>query len=170
VACDLLQESAESEYEYFCLCTKTRMKTVCRRGGFISRVLLFSFFFCLSHYLFFIFSLLTKTQYTQIMGIPDTEGDEGFLRGYKRGFRQQQPPNTPPPTASAKYRSARSYTQKVQPPPTTEKDEFSTAISWPIILAVIPTLGAFIAGSAEVWSDLIMILLILYYVYKWITG
>jgi hypothetical protein len=51
-----------------------------------------------------------------------------------------------------------------------EKDEFSTAISWPIILAVIPTLGAFIGGSADAWSDFIMILLILYYVYKWITG
>lgn len=51
-----------------------------------------------------------------------------------------------------------------------QKSEFSTAISWPILLAIIPTLGAFVAGSAEVWSDFIMILLILYYVYKWITG
>jgi hypothetical protein len=37
-------------------------------------------------------------------------------------------------------------------------------------LAVIPAIGAFFAGSAEVWSDFIMILLTLYYVYKWLTG
>lgn len=46
----------------------------------------------------------------------------------------------------------------------------TAAISWPIVLAIIPTLGAFIAGNAEVWSDFIMVLLVLYYVYKWITG
>ncbi|KAI9494414.1 hypothetical protein BDB00DRAFT_762056 [Zychaea mexicana] len=48
-------------------------------------------------------------------------------------------------------------------------DEVSTAISWPIILAVVPTLGAFFAGSAEVWSDFVLSLLTLYYVYKWMT-
>lgn len=44
------------------------------------------------------------------------------------------------------------------------------SISWPILLAVIPTLGAFVVGNAEDWGDFILILLILYYVYKWITG
>ncbi|PHZ09371.1 uncharacterized protein RHIMIDRAFT_263710 [Rhizopus microsporus ATCC 52813] len=43
------------------------------------------------------------------------------------------------------------------------------SISWPILLAVIPTLGAFVVGNAEDWGDFILILLILYYVYKWIT-
>jgi Ca2+/Na+ antiporter len=46
----------------------------------------------------------------------------------------------------------------------------SNEFSWPILLAIIPTLGAFFAGSAEIWSDFVMILLILYYVYKWMTG
>ena len=47
---------------------------------------------------------------------------------------------------------------------------FSPHISWPILLAVVPTVGSFFAGSADVWSDFVMILLILYYVYKWMTG
>ncbi|KAI9472352.1 MAG: hypothetical protein EXX96DRAFT_583750 [Benjaminiella poitrasii] len=51
-----------------------------------------------------------------------------------------------------------------------EEEGFSgAAISWPILLAVIPTLGTFLFGSAEIWTDFIMLLLILYYVYKWIT-
>ncbi|ORX56917.1 hypothetical protein DM01DRAFT_322416 [Hesseltinella vesiculosa] len=50
------------------------------------------------------------------------------------------------------------------PPPTT-----SNEISWPIILAVVPTLGTFIAGSAEIWNDFVLIVLILYYVFKWMT-
>lgn len=54
---------------------------------------------------------------------------------------------------------------------TAARNEFSSspAVSWPIVLAIIPTLGAFFAGSAEIWSDFIMLLLILYYVYKWLT-
>lgn len=44
------------------------------------------------------------------------------------------------------------------------------SISWPILLAVIPTLGAFIVGSAEDWGDFVLTVLVLYYVYKWITG
>ncbi|KAG0743723.1 hypothetical protein G6F23_005794 [Rhizopus arrhizus] len=43
------------------------------------------------------------------------------------------------------------------------------SISWPILLAVIPTLGAFIVGSAEDWGDFVLTVLVLYYVYKWIT-
>jgi hypothetical protein len=49
-------------------------------------------------------------------------------------------------------------------------ESVSPSVSWPIVLAIVPTLGAFVAGSAEVWSDLIMVLLILYYTYKWVTG
>lgn len=48
-------------------------------------------------------------------------------------------------------------------------DQFSPTLTWPILLAVVPTLGAFFVGSAELWSDFIMLLLILYYVYKWLT-
>lgn len=50
------------------------------------------------------------------------------------------------------------------------RHSFSPAISWPILLAGVPTLGAFFAGSSEIWNDLIMVLLILFYVYKWMTG
>ncbi|KAL7321075.1 hypothetical protein PS15m_000892 [Mucor circinelloides] len=98
--------------------------------------------------------------------------DEGFLRGYKpRSYSAQHQSRAP--SAAPRHNSTRhSYnnrTTSTNADHNNSKDEFSTSISWPIILAVIPTLGAFIAGSAEVWSDFIMILLILYYVYKWIT-
>jgi hypothetical protein len=50
-------------------------------------------------------------------------------------------------------------------------DPVSTpSISWPILLAIIPAFGTFVAGSADIWSDFVMLLLILYYVYKWMTG
>lgn len=62
-------------------------------------------------------------------------------------------------TSSRRYSNASQATESVSP-----------AVSWPIVLAIVPTLGAFVAGSAEVWSDLIMVLLILYYTYKWVTG
>ena len=93
--------------------------------------------------------------------------DEGFLRGYKpRSYpAQQQQPRTSSPAPRFSNRTTSTNADR-----NNSKDEFSSSISWPIILAVIPTLGAFVAGSAEVWSDFIMILLILYYVYKWITG
>lgn len=92
--------------------------------------------------------------------------DEGFLRGYTpRSYPAQQQPRTPSPAPRFSNR-----TPSTNADHNNSKDEFSSSISWPIILAVIPTLGAFVAGSAEVWSDFIMILLILYYVYKWITG
>lgn len=100
-----------------------------------------------------------------MMGNMDREQDEGFLGAYKpRSFnRSAQPSST---HTASKHRKQKAPSADKESP----RDEFSTAISWPIILAIIPTLGAFIAGSAEVWSDFIMILLILYYVYKWITG
>ncbi|KAF7726421.1 hypothetical protein EC973_008755 [Apophysomyces ossiformis] len=50
-----------------------------------------------------------------------------------------------------------------------DSDKFSTSISWPIVVALVPTLGAFFAGNADIWSDFILVLLILYYVYKWLT-
>ncbi|KAI9316900.1 hypothetical protein BX666DRAFT_1947820 [Dichotomocladium elegans] len=46
---------------------------------------------------------------------------------------------------------------------------FSASVSWPILLAVVPTVGAFFTGSTDAWSDFVVILLILYYVYKWMT-
>ncbi|KAI8139355.1 hypothetical protein BJV82DRAFT_626946 [Fennellomyces sp. T-0311] len=71
-------------------------------------------------------------------------------------------PPTPPPSSPS---SSGSLNNNNDP----SNDEVSTAISWPIILAVVPTLGAFFAGSADVWSDFVMSLLFLYYVYKWMT-
>lgn len=105
------------------------------------------------------------------MGNIDTEQqEEEFMRNYKpRSFNRPTQSPTPPPN-STKNRKSYAKPHHINTEKDESKDEFSTAISWPIILAVIPTLGAFIAGSAEVWSDFIMILLILYYVYKWITG
>lgn len=100
-----------------------------------------------------------------MMGNMDKEQDESFLGAYKpRSFHRSTQQSTT--QNGLKQRKAKTPSTDRELP----KDEFSTAISWPIILAIIPTLGAFIAGSAEVWSDFIMILLILYYVYKWITG
>ncbi|ORY95596.1 hypothetical protein BCR43DRAFT_475525 [Syncephalastrum racemosum] len=75
--------------------------------------------------------------------------------------RRRRRPSIPPMSSSSFY----SDTSTQQ----SEDEEVSTAVTWPIILAVIPTLGAFFAGSADVWSDFVMSLLILYYVYKWIT-
>lgn len=73
---------------------------------------------------------------------------------------------TPPPS----FRPSFSAIDSSQDETYMEGDEGSTTISWPIVLAVIPTLGAFFAGSAEIWSDFVISLLILYYVYKWMTG
>lgn len=44
-----------------------------------------------------------------------------------------------------------------------------TASSWPILLAVVPTVGSFFGGNADTWSDFVIILLVLYYIYKWMT-
>ena len=83
-------------------------------------------------------------------------------------------PPTPPPSAPTSSASLYASNNSSNILPTAEEDpsndEVSTAISWPIILAVVPTLGAFFAGSAEVWSDFVLSLLTLYYVYKWMTG
>jgi hypothetical protein len=108
--------------------------------------------------------------------LPVTQ-EESFLRGASSSFKPRvfHRPAQPPPSSNNKQARPNNthhqqQQQQQQQPATDTKEEFSAAISWPIILAIIPTLGAFIAGSAEVWSDFIMILLILYYVYKWITG
>ncbi|KAI8887988.1 hypothetical protein K501DRAFT_321132 [Backusella circina FSU 941] len=91
----------------------------------------------------------------------ETEQEDVYVNEYKsKAFKRPQTP----------IKNRRNHQkQQQQQSDNTLKDEISTAVSWPIILAVIPTLGAFIVGSAEVWSDFIMILLILFYVYKWIT-
>jgi hypothetical protein len=79
-------------------------------------------------------------------------------------MKQQQ---SSPPRRQSRHDSTSSRRMSNSAP---EKESVSATVSWPIALAIVPTLGAFVAGSAEVWSDLIMVLLILYYTYKWVTG
>ncbi|KAM3588782.1 hypothetical protein VKS41_001220 [Umbelopsis sp. WA50703] len=78
-------------------------------------------------------------------------------------MKQQQ---SSPPRRQSRHDSTSSRRMSNSAP---EKESVSATVSWPIALAIVPTLGAFVAGSAEVWSDLIMVLLILYYTYKWVT-
>lgn len=85
------------------------------------------------------------------MSISENDGDNVFTRHFQQSKRHLKPP--------------KSYTNA-----TDDTDEFSPAVSWPILLAVVPTLGAFVVGSAEIWSDFLMLILILFYVYKWMTG
>lgn len=103
------------------------------------------------------------------MSLSENDQDNVFVRHFQQQAKysrtQQQQQNhkhtsAPPPPPSQSFRSV----------DISEKKEFSPTVSWPILLAIIPTLGAFFAGSAEIWSDFIMLLLILYYVYKWMTG
>ena len=75
-----------------------------------------------------------------------------------------------PPSSKAKMRAAPSAKYQPRPARASTDSAFSPTISWPILLAVVPTVGSFFAGSADAWSDFVMILLILYYVYKWMTG
>lgn len=89
------------------------------------------------------------------MSLSENDGDNVFIRRFQQ--HQTKPKAQPVPKRT-----------NTSTPETAE--EFSPAVSWPILLAVIPTLGAFVAGSAEIWSDFIMLVLILYYVYKWMTG
>lgn len=85
------------------------------------------------------------------MSLSENDVDNVFTRHFQQSKRQSQQ-------------------TKAHPNATDDTEEFSPAVSWPILLAVIPTLGAFVAGSAEIWSDFLMLILILYYVYKWMTG
>ncbi|GAA5810239.1 hypothetical protein MFLAVUS_003659 [Mucor flavus] len=89
------------------------------------------------------------------MSLSENDGDNVFIRRFQQ--HQTKPKAQPVPKRT-----------NTSTPETAE--EFSPAVSWPILLAVIPTLGAFVAGSAEIWSDFIMLVLILYYVYKWMTA
>lgn len=102
-----------------------------------------------------------------------TDQEKHFLRGSSSSSSSFKPRffHHPPssPSNNRNYDSKSNYTHPQQEN-ATEKEGFPTAVSWPILLAIIPTLGTFIGGSAESWSDFIMLLLILYYVYKWITG
>ncbi|KAG0163508.1 hypothetical protein DFQ30_011447 [Apophysomyces sp. BC1015] len=93
------------------------------------------------------------------MVLSDNEQDDTFAHRFPNLGRTRRMPPTPRWSPPQPQKAAKA----------TGDMEFSTSISWPIFLAVIPTLGAFVAGSAELWSDFVMILLILYYVYKWIT-
>lgn len=99
------------------------------------------------------------------MSLSENDGDNVFSRHFQNQARinrsqqqQQQQQRFTTTSVASDSKDASS------------NDDFSPSVSWPILLAVIPTLGAFFAGSAEIWSDFIMILLILYYVYKWMTG
>lgn len=99
------------------------------------------------------------------MSLSENDGDNVFVRHFQH---QQTKLNKQQQQQAAPAKQQRSTTSTSKAANTS--DEFSPAVSWPILLAVIPTLGAFFAGSAEIWSDFIMLLLILYYVYKWMTG
>jgi Flp pilus assembly protein TadB len=104
------------------------------------------------------------------MSLSENDGDNAFVRHFQH---QQTKSNNRPQQQQQQQQQSQPQTPQPQQKRSTKAantDEFSPAVSWPILLAVIPTLGAFFAGSAEIWSDFIMLLLILYYVYKWMTG
>lgn len=99
------------------------------------------------------------------MSLSENDQDNVFVRHFQQQskFNRSQQQQQQQQQHSAPSQSFRSSENN-------KKKEFSSTVSWPILLAIIPTLGAFFAGSAEIWSDFIMLLLILYYVYKWMTG
>lgn len=84
------------------------------------------------------------------------------IRNASQSMKQNNAPRRPSRHDSMNSRRQSNASQAAE--------SVSPSVSWPIVLAIVPTLGAFVAGSAEVWSDLIMVLLILYYTYKWVTG
>jgi hypothetical protein len=99
------------------------------------------------------------------MSLSENDQDNVFVRHFQQQTKQNR----------SQQQQQQSYNRRSAATSTTEKSDQGsqispTTVSWPILLAAIPTLGAFFAGSAEVWSDFIMLLLILYYVYKWMTG
>jgi hypothetical protein len=98
------------------------------------------------------------------MSLSENDGDNVFVRHFQHQTRSNRPQQQRP------QQKEQRPSNNVSVDSTLPTDEFSPAVSWPILLAVIPTLGAFFAGSAEIWTDFIMLLLILYYVYKWMTG
>ncbi|KAI9021690.1 hypothetical protein CLU79DRAFT_752816 [Phycomyces nitens] len=77
----------------------------------------------------------------------------------------------PPPPSRRPIRHSpnRHIPLSKQPEPSPGPPGFPVGLSWPILLAIAPALGAFLGGTAEIWSDFITILLILYYVYSWVT-
>ncbi|CAO0792500.1 unnamed protein product [Mucor circinelloides] len=99
------------------------------------------------------------------MSLSENDQDNVFVRH----FQQQAKYNRSQQQNHKQQQHQSVPSQSFQSPDMSEKNAFSPTVSWPILLAIIPTLGAFFAGSAEIWSDFIMLLLILYYVYKWMT-
>ncbi|CAO3593329.1 unnamed protein product [Absidia cylindrospora] len=99
------------------------------------------------------------------MTLPEHGRDDSFI------------PNTPSNTSQSANTSAKKKKRTpTHAPPFTPVSELqpnnqsnSNEFSWPILLAIVPTLGTFLTGSSEIWTDFVMILLILYYVYKWVT-
>lgn len=123
-----------------------------------------AFFFPLFHLLFSQITFLLSFHNAQTeMSLSENDQDDVFVTH----FQQQTKLNR------SQQQQQQSYKHSASTAPIEKSDqlsEFSPTVSWPILLAVIPTLGAFFAGSADIWSDFIMLLLILYYVYKWMTG
>lgn len=113
--------------------------------------------------------------------ISDNESDDFFTRrktpssSFKANMRMHSMPKSPLRSSSSSGRvplhaPADNLDDTSSKRNTSTGSDMVPTISWPILLAVVPTVGSFFAGSAEAWSDFVMILLILYYVYKWMTG
>lgn len=125
----------------------------------------FTTFDTLLLFLFFSFPLVPS-----LMTFSENDQDDFYVR---------RPPTTPVPSSmkpqrgkqpAQQRRPSRNQSSTTKETAFDSANNFSPTVSWPILLAVVPTLGAFFAGSADAWSDFVMILLILYYVYKWLTG
>lgn len=113
---------------------------------------------------------LSSPLYSPMTLSENDQQEESFMRFQSNMNRHPSKTSTSSTTPLKKKRtSSQAYSTNNNAhasTPQTNSNEFS----WPILLAIVPTLGTFFAGSAEIWSDFVMILLILYYVYKWMTG
>ncbi|KAK3807230.1 MAG: hypothetical protein J3Q66DRAFT_357019 [Benniella sp.] len=63
-------------------------------------------------------------------------------------------------------RGASSSSERVRPSSHDTSDYPSGAHSWPILFAVIPPLGALVFGKAEIFSDILTLLLIAFFLYN----
>jgi hypothetical protein len=72
-------------------------------------------------------------------------------------------------TQSRRPRRQQKYRSRTRQP-ALERDpaEMSSGMSlyWPLLFAVVPAVGAFLVGSADVWADALFLVLVLYYVYQ----
>jgi len=67
-------------------------------------------------------------------------------------------------------RGASSSSERVRPSSHDTSDYPSGAHSWPILFAVIPPLGALVFGKADIFSDILTLLLIAFFLYNIIKG